>query len=277
MPPGSLKLMVVVDDERRVVGETLRLVDRLAPRRGGDARRGDLVVDAPADVLLPGLAAVRPPGVLVGLLVQLAEHIDEAELVEHLRQPGALLGQEARILLVGAPVLQVDFLVRDVPVAAQDELVASFLQLFQMQKKTPEEAELRRLAVRTGRARRHVERDHPQFSEARLDIAALGVEFAAPEAAADFVRRLAGIQGNAAVAFLLGEGMAGLEYLQAMELGVEVDLLALHFLQAHDVGALAGEPTEQSLACRRPDAVDVEGDYPQRLISAAGKGGRSEE
>src|SRR6185503_16439270 len=214
MPSGSLKLMVVVDDERCVVGEALRLVDRLAPRRGGDARCGDLVVDAPADVLLPRLAAVRPPCVLLGLVVQLAEHIDEAELVEYLRQPGALLGQESRVLPVRAPVLEVDLLVRDVPVAAQDELVAPFFQLFQMKQKALEEAELRRLAVRAGRARRHVERDDPEFAEASLDVASLGVELPALEAATDFVGRLAGIQGNAAVALLLGEGVAGLEYLQ---------------------------------------------------------------
>src|SRR6185503_18132325 len=248
MPSGSLKLMVVVDDERRVVGKALRLVDRLAPRRGGDARRGDLVVDAPADVLLPRLAAVRPPGVLLGLVVQLAEHVDEAELVEYFRQPGALLGQEARVLLVRAPVLQVDFPVRDVPVAAQDQLMASLLQLFQMEEKALEEAELRRLAMRAGRARRHVERDHPQLAEARLDIAALGVELATPEAAPDFVGRLAAVERDPAVALLLGERVAGLEDFQAVELRVEVDLLALHFLQAHHVGALAGEPAEQALA-----------------------------
>src|SRR5688572_5111698 len=106
--------MVVVDDQRRVIGEAPGLVDRFSARARGDARRGDLVVDAPAYVLLPRLAAVRPPGVLVGLVVQAPEYVDEAELVEHPREPRALLGQKARVLLVGAPVAQIDLLVRDV-------------------------------------------------------------------------------------------------------------------------------------------------------------------
>src|SRR5690349_20425759 len=113
-----LEGVVILDRQRRVVGEALRLVDRLLARRLRHPRRGDLVVDAPADVLLPRLAAVGPPGVLLGSCVDGAEHVDEADLVEHAREPGALLGQETRVLMVRAPVLQVDLLVRDVPVAA---------------------------------------------------------------------------------------------------------------------------------------------------------------
>src|SRR5512134_2661067 len=63
---SSAERVVVIDDQRRVVGEALVDVDRrrACPRR--DAGRGDLVVDAPADVLLPRLATVRPPGVALG-------------------------------------------------------------------------------------------------------------------------------------------------------------------------------------------------------------------
>src|SRR3954467_1348762 len=109
---------VIVDGEWRVVGEASPLVDRLAHGGGGDARRRDLVVDAPAHVLRPGLAAVRPPGVMARPGVQPAEDVDETDLVEHMREPGALLGREARVPLVRAPVGEVDLAVRDVPVAA---------------------------------------------------------------------------------------------------------------------------------------------------------------
>src|ERR1043165_5677209 len=115
---ASAQRVLIVDGQRRVVGKPLRLVDRFLLRRRRDARGRDLVVEAPADVLLPRLAAVRPPGVLLRLVVQAAEDVDETHLVEHARQPGALLGQEAGILLVGPPVLQVDLAVGDVPVAA---------------------------------------------------------------------------------------------------------------------------------------------------------------
>src|SRR5688572_493386 len=57
--------VVIIDRERRVVGEPLSLVDRAALRRRRETRRGDLIVDAPSDVLGPRLTAVGPPGVLV--------------------------------------------------------------------------------------------------------------------------------------------------------------------------------------------------------------------
>src|SRR2546423_184108 len=96
----TLERILIVDRQRRVVGEALALVDRFANRRGGDARRRHLVVDAPADVLLPGLAAVRPPGVVLRVRIEPAEDVDEADLVEHVREPGALLGGEAGVPLV---------------------------------------------------------------------------------------------------------------------------------------------------------------------------------
>src|SRR5207244_11260588 len=83
-PSGSLltQRVVIVDRQRRVVGEAARLVDRFLDRRPGHAGRGDLVVDAPADVLLPCLVAVGPPGVRVGLQIQLAVEVHLADVVE---------------------------------------------------------------------------------------------------------------------------------------------------------------------------------------------------
>src|SRR5215467_11381517 len=87
----SAQRMVVVDRQGRVVGEALVLVDPRALRFRRDARRRDLVVDAPADVLLPRLAAVRPPGVLPRPGIDSSEDIDPADAVEGLGQPFALL------------------------------------------------------------------------------------------------------------------------------------------------------------------------------------------
>ena len=56
-----------------MVGKARSLVDAAGLRPPGEARAGDVVVEAPADVLRPGLAAVRPPGVLIGFGVQAAE------------------------------------------------------------------------------------------------------------------------------------------------------------------------------------------------------------
>ena len=68
-----------------MIGETFVLIDTLRARLFGYARRGDLVVDAPTDVLGPSLTAVRPPGVLVRFVVQGAEHVHPAEFIENLR------------------------------------------------------------------------------------------------------------------------------------------------------------------------------------------------
>ena len=83
-----------------------------------------------------------------GSALSAAEHVDEAQLVEDPRQPRALLGQEARVLLVRAPVLEVDRLMRDVPVAAQDDLAPLSAQLQQVREERLEKAELGCLAMR---------------------------------------------------------------------------------------------------------------------------------
>src|SRR3954469_25324304 len=266
--PIPLEGPVIVDGERRVVGEPLPFVDGLAHGGGCYARRRHLVVDAPPHILRPRLAAIRPPGVMAGVRVELAEHVDEADLVEHMREPGSLFGREARVLLIGAPVRKVDLLVGDVPVAAQDDFGFAFAQALQVRSKVLEESQLGCLPVRTRRAGGHVKRYHPQLAEARLDITALGVEFTHPEAAQDLVGRLAAVERDAAIALLLRKRMARLESLESMQLRVEIGLLALHLLQAHDVRALRLEPAKKALARRRADPVSVERDYPDGKVEA---------
>src|SRR4051812_17220847 len=111
---------LVVDHERRVIRESPVLVDRDRTCRRCDSRCGDLIVDAPADVLLPRLAAIRPPRVLLRTDVDAAKDIDESQLVENSAEPRAFVGEKAGVLLIAAPVLEIDRLMRDVPVAAQD-------------------------------------------------------------------------------------------------------------------------------------------------------------
>jgi hypothetical protein len=123
-------------------------------------RRGQVVIDAPTHVLGVGLAAVAPPGVggLGGLGLQLAVDVDQAAFAQQARHPGALLGQEAGVLQVAFPVLQVHLLVRDVDVADQDEL-ALLLELLQVGVDLVEEAELGLLPLFTGGAAREIATD----------------------------------------------------------------------------------------------------------------------
>src|SRR5213075_1125093 len=112
-----------------MVGKAPVRIDRSRPGFRGDRRGRDLVVDPPSDVLCPRLPAVRPPRVAIRARINPAEDIDEPELVEHAREPRTLLGQEAGILLIAAPVPEIDLAVRDVPVAAEDDLSPGVAQL----------------------------------------------------------------------------------------------------------------------------------------------------
>lgn len=99
---------------------THRLVADLAVAQAWHQTRGqNEVIEPPADVLLARVHHVGPKGVGVLLLgVELAEAVGEARL-EQLAEALPFLGCEAGVLLVALWVLQVDFLVRYVEVAAQ--------------------------------------------------------------------------------------------------------------------------------------------------------------
>src|SRR5579871_6055 len=196
--------MVVVDDQRRVVREAGFLPDAGALRAPAERRRRDLVVDAPADVLDPRSAARRPPRVLLGARIHMAEGVDEAHAPEQLVKPGAFLRQEAGVLLVGAPVLQVDLFVGDVPVAAQHVVAPAAPQPLEVRQELAEEAELGLLALRARGTGGQVQRHDRQRAEPRLEIAALRVELGRAEAANDLIRLAPRVDRDAAVAALGG-------------------------------------------------------------------------
>src|SRR5687768_894130 len=75
---SKLELPVVVDRQRRVVREAPSLVDRRAAHRGPEQRAHDLIVDSPTRVVGPCLAAVRPPRVLMRLLIDGTKCVYEA-------------------------------------------------------------------------------------------------------------------------------------------------------------------------------------------------------
>ena len=120
-----------------------------------------------------------------------AEHVDAAELVEHAREPCALLGQEPRVLLVGAPVPEVDRLVRDVPVAAQHDLAPARAQRLEVRQEDVQEPELD--ACRCSPLEpdgRYIDTTVSSL-EVRLEIAPLVVELGVAEPVLDAMRQLA--------------------------------------------------------------------------------------
>src|SRR6056300_530260 len=81
-----------------------------------------LVVDAPSDIVVPCSAAIRPPRVLVLLLLESAKRIGISVLAKNLVEPRAFLGQATRVFLVLFPVPDIRFFVHDIPVATDDVL-----------------------------------------------------------------------------------------------------------------------------------------------------------
>src|SRR6056297_534373 len=258
--PGT-GLTCIVHDQRRVVGKAVlginaRLADIL-----GRVAADHLIVQPPPHVLFPGPAAVGPPCVLVRARVDLAEGIVQSYRAEHLVHPGPLFGQEPGVLAVGPPVPEVDFLVRDVPVAA-DHVVASVTgHFFETRLEVVHHFVLDGLADVARRARRQIKRDHRQIAEIGLKPAALAIHPVPADAELNPVGRLAGINRGAGIALLDCIMVDGGVEVARFELRIgKLMLLSLGFLDAYHVGALALEPVEEALARGGANPVGIEGD-----------------
>jgi YccS/YhfK family integral membrane protein len=248
-----------------------------AQRGGGQSGRGQVVVQPPADVVGIGLAPVAPPGVagVGGIGLQAPVHVHQAAvrgLAQQLAHPGALLGQEAAVFLVATPVFQVDRLVRDVDVAAQDELALG-LQPHQVRVHGRQEAKLGLLALLARAAAGEVGADQRQLArravKAQLDIAALGVELGVAKTHAHVAGGMPAVDADAGIALFLGmveiPGQAG----ELLEAPLHIRRLGLELLHANTIRALLVQPGLHPLGGRRADAIEVEaGELEQGCIHA---------
>src|SRR5580658_5159176 len=125
-----------------MIGKALVTINAGGVGRAMQSGAQDLVVDAPPDIVRPRIAAIGPPGVFLGLWLDLTIGIDEAHLIEQMIEPGALLGKEAGVLLIRAPVLQIDLPVRNVPVTAEHVAAATLMKLAQVRQERLEKANL---------------------------------------------------------------------------------------------------------------------------------------
>ena len=73
---------LVIYNQRRMIRKSLVPVDGRLLSPGSYARGADLVIDTPTHILGPGLATIRPPGVLFFPIVQMAEYIDHPEVIK---------------------------------------------------------------------------------------------------------------------------------------------------------------------------------------------------
>ena len=123
---------IVIHGYRRVVGKAFISIDRRAFDLVLEAGCYDLIVESPPDIVIPGTTAIRPPGVLVGLLRKGAKCISPFVLAKHLVQPRSLFRKKTRVFLIALPVLEVYFLVRDIPVATNDVFRSPPLQFLKV-------------------------------------------------------------------------------------------------------------------------------------------------
>jgi hypothetical protein len=94
---------------------------------------------------------------------------------------------------------EIDRLMRDVPVAAENHFAPGLAQLCEMRQERIEKAVLRRLPMLAARARRQIQADHGHVAKVRLEIAALGIELRGAESRVEFGRD-ARVEPNAGVA-----------------------------------------------------------------------------
>lgn len=214
------------------------------------------VVDAPACVLLARLEAVGPPRVDAFLRgVEVAEGVGEARLQQG-GELGSLFVGESGVATVRLGVLQVYFLMGHVEVAAYYHGLAGVeLQQVVAEVVFPGHAVVQsaQLVLRIG----HVDGDQEEVVHLQRDDASFAVMMFHADAIADVERLVAGIDGSARVAFLLGVVPVRLI---TLELQVELSGLHLGLLQAKEVGVEPGKAVAEPFVAAGAQSVDVPGD-----------------
>ena len=242
-----------------MVGEVFIGVNAGAFHLSSEILADDVVVNAPTDVIGARVAALAPPGVLLGVGMDEAEGVAEFA-GEQIGQPRALLREETAVFQVALPVFQVFFGVGDVDVAAEDEALARRCPRVQPRRQFRHKGFFFGLTLLAAGAAVHIKANERKTGVARLQIAAFAVDFRPADAVLHRLRRVFQVQGDAAVALLfrvvivvVGKGKIG---------GVAFQLrqLRLGFLDADSVGVLRVEPLEEALARGGTDAVGVECD-----------------
>ena len=218
--------------------------------------REEKVVDAPADVPGAGAGHGTPPAVMTAALFKFPEGVHETG-VHEVGETGAFLDGETVVADVGLGVRQVEFAVGHVEVAAEDDRFLAF-ELFQVFQKigVPDLAigEALQFALGVG----DVNVDEVEVIEFGGLHAAFAVVLGDVDVRRDLKGALAGEDGGAGVAFLLGAvpigGIGG---------GPELlDLVggALGLLEAEDIRLFRLEVFEKVLFEDGAETVDVPGD-----------------
>ena len=217
--------------------------------------RSQEVVDAPSGIVLTGFETVAPPRIDARHIgVEVAPRIGEARRQEVCHLLPFFVG-EAGVLMVRLGVLEVDFFMGHVEVAADDDrLVPVQFQQVLAEVVFPFHAvrQAGQFALGIGCIAGH----EVVFREFQGDQAPFVVVLVDAHTVADGQGRQAGEDGRAAVAFAVG--IVPVLFI-ARQVQVYLAGLELRFLQAEDVGVEGLERIHEAFLHDSPQAVDVPG------------------
>ena len=226
--------------------------------------RGEKVVYSPAYVPFPGSGAHVPPGVIVGLLIEVSESIDKA-LVYEFVHPGSFFGQEAGIALVVFRSGQVYLFVGGVEIAADNYLFAGFLDFAHMLEESIIEGHLIFQALRAGFAVGVIDVVDHQVVIVSYDGSAFLVEILDAQAILDGIGLMFEIERYSAITAFFGMGEIAAIALRCFQLGGELVFGDLGLLNADYIRLVFSKPLKEAFFGRCSQAVDIPGGKPERF------------
>ena len=165
------------------------------------------------------------------------------------------------MIAVALPVLQVDFLVGDVEVAAEEKLPLFFAKPIEMRQEGFKKAEFRRLSVVVHGARREVDGNDAEIFQIHPNVASLVVEFRNAETRRHRHNRKARPDGAARIPLARGEVEERFVSGGTADVAREIRVLSLELLKTEHVDVVREEPGKKTLGDGGSDAVGVEGSY----------------
>lgn len=277
-----------VDCQRSVVAPSFGVRRSLADDGAGGLLRKprcrDDVVDPPAAIGVEATSTPGPPGVGAGAVAtEPATQIGPRSLVS----PGctepavevlALLGQEARLIAVGPPVLDVDLGVSDIEVTSNDNVslapARATSQCSESLVHRVEEAKLLVLLGCFGLTGVYVRGHHGQGPEVAVDVdldpSTRPGELARTHALADLLVRTASQDRDPVAAQRLRRAVRDvvLRQRRIRQLLVELLVRRANLLQADHISIGRRQPVQSATTYSRADPVDVGGDDSHRVGQA---------
>jgi hypothetical protein len=223
--------------------------------------RNEEIIDAPTDVAFAGTGEVRPPRVLFGRIgVKMAEGVDESAVDEFLKTRTLFVGKPG-ISTITPGIGKVDFLVRHVQIAANDDRLG-FFERFQMveKKRIPELAVFEALEFAFGiRSIDRYEEEIVEFEGSNAPFVVIVNDSA--HAVSHGKGLLSRKNRRSRIPGTFGRVPKGsVSHRGKFEGNGVLIFFRFHLLQSHDIGIFYGEIVEKPFRDAGADSVHVPGD-----------------